>query len=606
MNNQFLERRGSIKRSREEVPQTFSLSNGNNDQHDTKERPLKRNNSPRNSFTMYSSSPSTPKKSSRHLIGRKNKILTSFKNAFTSSKSSTFHSPISYNDDEISPNSSGPSSPLSSCCSEIVSPNSNFFTPPTPNGETNSIFDFNKKESVCKNLQFNQQQSSSSFEFDDSMNEKLLELSLKSPEPIIQLQEKKLSHQIFHIPEIVSKIISYVDSEPLLPHEVSPIRRRPLSYQHALLIYKDESKARNVWKEACESSLQNNGNPPTTTTTTTTTTSTTTSTIITSKNSNNLYNCLLVCKLWYRITLEVASNKLFFSNERRWSSFVEKTTRIKPTRSISNTSLFIMHKLTRANQQDLEIIAPSISGNLKWIEMYICPKILPPPIMLTGSKLEKLVMPGSKVVNDSFLNLVSNYCPNLKTLDLRACELISDEGIISIAENCPQLVNLNLGRHTNGGLITDLSLNSIAKNTKIETLGMAGCSITDRGIWEIAYHCSDSLSRLSLNNCMMLTNNSLPRIIKDGFLSKLVVLEIRNILNITDFKPLINFKKMNEINGNLILIEGCEILEYRMREEEWKYEMKKSAKILNDVLYWANNDNDGDVSHSELMKLYKA
>lgn len=561
-----IKRSSSIKRSREEPASTSTLQN------DHESRPLKRNNSPRNSSIFLSSPPSTPKKPSRHLLGKRNKILTSFKNAFSSPKS-VYQSPVS--DGEVSPSTAS----INSSSNSVPSSESpfSFYSPPSPNVES-SIFDFTKKEIVCKNLKFDCE--ATCYDSDDSMNNQLSGLSLTVSE----------SHPIFHIPEIVSKIISYVDCSSSVPHEASPIRRRPLSYQHALLIYKDERKALKVWRDACESSLQNDGNPQTNNL---------------SKTSNSLYNCLLVNKLWYRVTLEVASIKLFFSDERKWSSFVEKTKRTKPQRTVSNTSLFIMHKLTKAKQQDLEIVAPSISGGLEWVEMYICPKVLPPPIMLTGSLLKKLVLPGSRMVNDDFLKLVAKNCPKLEILDLRACELVSDQGICLIAQYCPKLINLNLGRHSNGDLITDDSLAVLSRNTKIETLGLAGCSITDRGVWDLAYYCSDSISRLSLNNCVQLTNNSLPRIIRDGYLSKLAVLEIRNILNFTDFKPLINFKKIKEVNGHNILIEGCEILEYRMREEEWRFEMKKSAKILNDILIWANDSNDGDVPYSQIMTSYR-
>lgn len=578
MSNNSLESRYSIKRSREELTTASSTSKITTAtvQND-KERPLKRSNSARNSLVFLSSPPSTPKKSSRHFSGKRNRILTSFKNAFTTNSKNTYQSPIS--DGESSPSTTSLSN---SNVSSAGSPFS-FYTPPSPNLESSPIFDFTRKESVCKTLKLDQRhQQSGAYDSDnDSMDYKLSGLSIKVAE----------CHPIFHIPEIVSKIISYVDSSPSLPHEVSPIRRRPLSYQHALLIYKDERKALKVWREACEASAQNNGNP---------------STAI--RNPNSLFSCLLVNKLWYRVTLEVASNKLFFSDERKWASFVDKTNRTKPLvqRSNSNTSLFIMHKLTKVKQADLDIVAPSISGGLEWIEMYICPKVLPPPIMLSGSLLKKLILPGSRVVNDSFLRLVAMNCPKLEVVDLRACEMISDQGICLIAQYCSKLISLNLGRHSNGDLITDNLLAILSRNTKIETLGLAGCSITDRGLWDLAIHCTDSLSRLSLNNCTLLTNNSLPRIIKDGYLSGLVVLEIRNILNITDLKPLVNYKKMKEINGHNVLIEGCEVLEYRMREEEWKFEMKKSAKILNDILLWANDSNDSDVQYSQLMRSHRS
>ncbi|CCH42344.1 Antagonist of mitotic exit network protein 1 [Wickerhamomyces ciferrii] len=574
----FNNKRGSFKRSREELP----LNSNQINQDKEFSRPLKRSSSP----TLYSSSnsnsnstinlPKTPEKS-RHVIGKRNKLLTSFKKAFSSkndqSSSSSnvcqnvFQSPISDDEDSKSTTSSILSSQSNSPCPSPTS-QFNFQTPPS------SPLNFNKS------LTLSLDKPCHDFSFDDNVNNlHISNLSLTTTTTTNTHQ----CHEIFQIPEIVSKIISFVDL-PFLPHEESPIRRRPLSYQHALLIYKDESKAQRVWNDAMESSTRNQGNPETKR----------------SVSQNNLYGCLLVNKLWYNITLEISTNKLFFTNESKWLNFVNKT-RKTPKRKVSNTSLFIMHKITKAKQEDLEIVAPSISGNLEWIEMYICPKILPTFSMLQGSLLKKLILPGSKIVNDEFITKVSLMCPKLEILDLRACELISDNSIVQIAQNCSNLINLNLGRHLNGHLITDNSLINLSRNTKIQTLGMAGCAITDRGVWELAINCSDSLQRLSINNCYMLTNLSLPSIFQHGYFHNVSVLEIRKLLNLTNFKSILQYQKAKQSQGEIVLIEGCEVLELRMRQEEWRYEMKRSSMILNDVFNWANDENDGDVPLSYLV-----
>lgn len=536
-----LERTNS-KRSREE----FATGQNNRPQ------------SPRNSALIYGN-PVTPTKSKPSL--KKSKLVTSFKSVF-STKPSTYHQ-----------------SPVSECTTPQSSP---FFIDVPSSDEKDNISSFLCTPTSPPSIAppFYLAPPSSTFRnnlFGNSeVESKFHNLSIGPVE----------AHQIFTIPEIVTRIISYVDCHTSLPCEDSPVRRRPLSYQHALLIYKDAKKAQKIWNESLNSIALNNGNPE--------------SQQYPSKN--NLFNCMLVNKLWYQITLEIANTKHFFSNETQWNNFVNYK-RCQPQelqRTNSNTKLFIMHKLSHAKQEQVEIISPSISGNLEWIEMYICPKVLPTRSMLLGSMLKKLIIPGSKVVNDKFLKLVSKSCPLLQTLDLRACPLVSDKGLIYVTSRCHELELINVGRHSCSENITDLSLIAIARHCpKISTLGFAGCSITDRGLWEIATSNSDIIQRLSLNNCLLLTNNSLPRIIANGFFQNLSVLEIRHILNLTDLKPLIQFKRTKQRLGHVLLIEGCEVLEYRMREEEWKFDMSNSAKMLNDIQNWINSD-DSDVDYGDI------
>ncbi|CDR36529.1 CYFA0S01e02256g1_1 [Cyberlindnera fabianii] len=522
-------------------------------------RPTKRNSvSPKSSIIF--TPPQTPKKNqSRSSLTQRSKLLTTFKNAFTSSSPSrTPQSPIS--DDESAPSSPDISSVSSN--NQFVSSPVSLYTP-EDHRVNQKLSSLNINEKVCRTLNF-----------EDDVNDQLKNLHLTHSTTIIDN-----SHAIFHIPEILNKIISYVDEFTSVPCEESPVRRRPLSYQHALLIYKDEQRAHQVWSEAMQKTMDENGNPVTNF----------------QNNVNSLYSCMLVNKLWYRVTLEVASTKLFFSDETKWQNFVTKTSQRRHlTRSKSSTRLFVMHKLTKAHQLDVDLVSPTISGNLEWIEMYICPKILPTPQMLSGSLLKKLVMPGSKVVDDGFLRLVAKTCPNLEHLDLRACGLVSDAGITHLASRCKSLVSLNLGRHTHTSRITDLTLHAISIYTHIETLGVAGCAITDRGLWELALRSSDSIQRLSLNNCSEITDSSIPRILEMGYLPNLTVLEIRHLLNLTNVAPLVSFKRKKEQMGEPVLIEGCEVLEYRMRSEEWRQDMSQSARMLNEIQNWCNEVNDGD------------
>ena len=167
----------------------------------------------------------------------------------------------------------------------------------------------------------------------------------------------------------------------------------------------------------------------------------------------------------------------------------------------------------------------------------MCPKIsLDKPQSQTFMKifqscsnnLTKLIITGSKTIDDEFLMKLGQFkCgDNLQILDLRACELITDFGIYQLSLYCRNLTFINFGRkpissgNGNGGgngggsgrYITDNSMiKLINNNRKLLTIGLAGCHITDKCVWEIANKLPN-ISRLSLNNCPKLTNSGINQI----------------------------------------------------------------------------------------------
>src|SRR5271169_2072288 len=100
--------------------------------------------------------------------------------------------------------------------------------------------------------------------------------------------------------------------------------------------------------------------------------------------------------------------------------------------------------------------------------------------------------------------------------------------------------------------------------TEVDTLGLAGCSVGDRGIWSVATHRGPKIERLSLNNCLNLSNASIPLIL--SLTPNLQVLELRGCVKITHVRPIIGFRRKWQARG--VLIEGCELFEARMRDGE--------------------------------------
>ncbi|CAK7915347.1 antagonist of mitotic exit network protein 1 [[Candida] anglica] len=405
---------------------------------------------------------------------------------------------------------------------------------------------------------------------------------------IKEQQEQLLYHQqiqqtqqpsIFEIPEIVHKIIKFADLQStIIPQEGTTIRRKPLSLKHAMLIYGNSEDAEAAMKDKrSQSSVQEHG---------------------------ILYNCLMVNRLFHEITKEIIQSKFFFSSEPLFQNYIQTHSKstVSPE-SRPNPSMVVFHKLYSTKSAALDVVNKHIGyKNLEWVEFYMCPKLLPSLSMFeNGFNIKKFVVTGSKVMDDSLLIHVSKKCRHLEVLDVRACELISDSGVYSIGKYCKRLTSVNFGRKKKGHLITDNSLSLLVRNNpNLNTIGLAGCNITDKVLWEIAIVCNRSVERLSLNNCTQITNQSIPLILHSNYFPNLSVLELRFVDQLTNFMPIIEFKRRQELRGITTLIEVCEVLCTKMQEQEREMDRAISKRIFRDILDWVN-DTDDDVSHHSLI-----
>ena len=110
----------------------------------------------------------------------------------------------------------------------------------------------------------------------------------------------------------------------------------------------------------------------------------------------------------------------------------------------------------------------------------------------------------------------------------------------------------------------------------MDTLGLAGCAVSDRGIWSVATHRGSKVERLSLNNCLNLSNASIPLILQHT--PNLQVLELRGCVKITHVRPIVEFRRKWRSRG--VLIEGCEIFEGRMRHTEDEMDREERERHL--------------------------
>lgn len=394
---------------------------------------------------------------------------------------------------------------------------------------------------------------------------------LKLGQPLTAQHQR--SHAVFEIPEIVENIIKMIVSleSANIPKERPCLRRNPQSYEHSLLMYKDEERAKKAWSAA-----QQLRDPP----------------LVGHKEKKQgaLFSCMMVNRLWLNVTRPFLFKSLHFKSVHNFKEFLRTS---QETTQVMRPSHFILHKLHQVTQPDIERLSRMECQNLKWLEFYVCPRITPPLSWFDNlHKLEKLIIPGNKNIDDNFLLRLSQSIPNLKHLDLRACDNVSDSGVVCIALNCPKLKTFNIGRHRRGNLITSVSLVALGKYTQVETVGFAGCDVDDAGIWEFARLNGKNVERLSLNSCRLLTDYSLPVLFALNSFPNLAVLEIRNLDKITDVRHFVKYNLWKKSLDAPILIEACERITKLIDQEENRVKRINSLVALKDMTAWVNADDE--------------
>lgn len=388
-----------------------------------------------------------------------------------------------------------------------------------------------------------------------------------------QLRQQLAASQVFGIPELVHKIVMFADAQNChIPQEGSPVRRRPLSVNHAFLIHGNHSEAKRIMSEPAHPQPRPRTQGP-------------------------LFNLLQVNRMFYDITRMFLHDKLYFDDELRFAQFLHS---LRASTHKPQPTVFVLHKLFTVRQSTIELLRTHIDfSKCRWLEFYMCPKLYPSFDFLLPS-LERLVITGSKKLDDDFLIRVSQTCTSLKVLDIRACELVSDSGIYHIGSRCFHLTNINFGRKSKGALITDTSMNKLIKNNPfLLTVGLAGCHVTDRTMWDLAIYCNESLTRLSVNDCPFITNQSIPAILNCNFYwQNLSVLELRFVKHITQFRSMIEFKRRQDARGILLLVELCESMMMGWRAQEVELDKAVSHRIMSDILDFVHADDDDVDFHS--------
>ena len=110
-------------------------------------------------------------------------------------------------------------------------------------------------------------------------------------------------------------------------------------------------------------------------------------------------------------------------------------------------------------------------------------------------------------VIDDFAIAIAVNCPNLTSLNVSFCHILTDVAILAIAVNCPNLTEFDVSYCRN---LTDVSILAIAEHcSNLTDLDVSLCdNLTDVSIQAIAEHCSN-LTNLHVGGCDKLTDVSI-------------------------------------------------------------------------------------------------
>ncbi|RHZ53395.1 hypothetical protein Glove_442g19 [Diversispora epigaea] len=139
---------------------------------------------------------------------------------------------------------------------------------------------------------------------------------------------------------------------------------------------------------------------------------------------------------------------------------------------------------------------------------------------------------GQPFINNESICTIARSCVNLQHLDLSFNEIITDEAICAIATGCPDMrsyfleeckqitnksikkiaqLNQNLQKlilTSCYGITNDAVCNIVRSCPNIQNLSFQYIYITDKTIYEIAYHCSN-LSVLNVKKCPFISDKSI-------------------------------------------------------------------------------------------------
>jgi hypothetical protein len=191
----------------------------------------------------------------------------------------------------------------------------------------------------------------------------------------------------------------------------------------------------------------------------------------------------------------------------------------------------------------------------------------------TDIDLEQYAIDAGEVITNATIQELCLIQPNLLTLNLNGCQLISDVALWTIARHCPNIHHLIL---SDCHKITNIGLRSLSMRcSELITLDFTNCHLLDDlGLTTIACGCW-KLEHLILINCINITDTGVGKVVKAcGRLETLNLLNCHRVGEFGDhaLKEIGAFchqlKYLNLIgcrhvqnDGLIALSHGCQLLE---------------------------------------------
>jgi hypothetical protein len=211
-----------------------------------------------------------------------------------------------------------------------------------------------------------------------------------------------------------------------------------------------------------------------------------------------------------------------------------------------------LYKIKEKNINEMLIKLGHQCKNIQKLVIYICDHFQKDTLnaFLWHKSLVYLSLAGCHRISDDAIIKLSEQCPNLEHLDLRACSQVSDLSLSQIAIHCTRLKHLNVGRVRDHDKVTIKSVELIAKYTQVSVLGLAGCDIDDECLEVIAMNRHSFLERVSANSCTKISNKSIYALI--AYCKNLSVFEMKDCHLVT------NWEAVSQLVKRQVLLTLCE------------------------------------------------
>jgi F-box and leucine-rich repeat protein GRR1 len=132
-----------------------------------------------------------------------------------------------------------------------------------------------------------------------------------------------------------------------------------------------------------------------------------------------------------------------------------------------------------------------------------CSSITDKSVKLLKSPIESLFLSNCYNLTDEAIIAVSENLPDLKDLNLHSCQLVTNTSIIRVAANLRGLKTLDI-RNTKA---SDLAVEAIVTNLSLKVLFLCYCDITDKSIHQIATSQLE-LEKFNFCECFKVTDNA--------------------------------------------------------------------------------------------------